>query len=65
MGETLHPTDDTAICTLARERFMQVQTSEARQRERERREQRFASQAASGKTPCRCNGARITGRPSP
>ena len=43
MGETLHPTDDTAICTLARERFMQVQTSEARQRERERREQRFAS----------------------
>ena len=43
MGETLHPTDDTAICTLARERFMQVQTSKARQRERERREQRFAS----------------------
>lgn len=43
MPETLHPTDDAAICTLARERFHAVQASEARQRERERREQHFAS----------------------
>lgn len=43
MVEPLHPTTDEQICALARERFARVQETEARQRERERRELRFAS----------------------